>query len=335
VSGAAQGAPATAHAADAGPGLGGPGRPPRAALVLGGVISLAAIAAVVWWALRQPAPTAPQGAGNWLAAAGALALYAVATCLRAERWGELVRDQDGAPKRADLYALTVVGYAGNTVLPARGGDAFRVLLGAPRMGVGHRTLIGTLLAERLLDVAVLGTLFAVLALTIAGGQGIGVLLPVAIVGAVVAAVGGLALWRSERARGFLGPILASTVALRGRHGAAMLALSILIWGIEGAVWSLCGAALDVGFGPLDGFYVLALGSMFALIPSGPGYAGTVDAAVVLGIRAVGGSGQAAVSYLLLARFVVFVPITLVGLVVGALRYGLRRGQPLPAAAASR
>ena len=61
------------------------------------------------------------------------------------------------------------------------------------------------------------------------------------------------------------------------------------------------------------------------MPSGPGYAGTVDAATILGIKAVGGSSSAAVSYLILVRFVVFVPITVVGLVVALTRYGgLRR-----------
>jgi hypothetical protein len=66
---------------------------------------------------------------------------------------------------------------------------------------------------------------------------------------------------------------------------------------------------------------VALASVFSMIPSGPAYAGTQDTAAVVGIRAIGGSGSLAVSYLLILRFVLQVPITLVGLVLLAARYG--------------
>jgi glycosyltransferase 2 family protein len=39
------------------------------------------------------------------------------------------------------------------------------------------------------------------------------------------------------------------------------------------------------------------------------------------VKAVGGTGSAAVSYLLLLRFVLFLPITIVGLIVLVTRYG--------------
>jgi glycosyltransferase 2 family protein len=58
-----------------------------------------------------------------------------------------------------------------------------------------------------------------------------------------------------------------------------------------------------------------------MIPSGPGYAGTQDTAVVVGIKALGGSGSVAVSYIVLLRFVIVVPITLLGFVLLAARYG--------------
>ena len=60
---------------------------------------------------------------------------------------------------------------------------------------------------------------------------------------------------------------------------------------------------------LEGLYLVALASVFALIPSGPGYAGTQDAATVIGIKAIGGTGSTAVSYLVMLRFALLVPIT--------------------------
>ncbi len=106
-----------------------------------------------------------------LALLGAIALYGVATCVRAERWQRLLEDEGATPPRADTYALTVVGYAGNNILPARAGDAIRVVLMAPRAHTSNRTVIGTLVAERLLDVAVLLVLFVVVGYGLLGEVG--------------------------------------------------------------------------------------------------------------------------------------------------------------------
>ena len=40
-----------------------------------------------------------------------------------------------------------------------------------------------------------------------------------------------------------------------------------------------GAAVGFRMDPIEGLYLVALASVFALIPSGPGYAGTQDTAV--------------------------------------------------------
>lgn len=62
-----------------------------------------------------------------------------------------------------------------------------------------------------------------------------------------------------------------------------------------------------------------------LVPAGPGYLGTLDAAVLFGARAVGASGGVALSYLLVLRFVLLVPVTVAGLGLLLVRYGGRRG----------
>ena len=58
-----------------------------------------------------------------------------------------------------------------------------------------------------------------------------------------------------------------------------------------------------------------------MIPSGPGYAGTQDTAVIIGVKALGGTGSTALSYILMLRFVIVVPITLLGLILLVARYG--------------
>jgi uncharacterized membrane protein YbhN (UPF0104 family) len=299
--------------------------------LLGIAISILAVGGVVWWALRQEPPQFPDSAGEWGALAGAIALYAVATAVRGERWHSLLRAEGGDPKRADSHGLNVVGYAANNVLPARAGDAVRVFLMAPRAGTSKKAVLGTLLAERLLDIAVILTLFLVVGYGLLGEAGAGdiqwILLATAgVAAAAVAAV--LLVRRNERLHRFAAPILSSTLQLRGRHGLRLLAATLVIWALEAGVWMSAGAAAGFPMDPIEGCYIVALASVFALIPSGPGYAGTQDAAAITGILALGGTESQAITYLILVRFVIAVPITIAGLGLLAARYGgLRRLRP--------
>src|SRR6201999_3938695 len=104
-----------------------------------------------------------------------------------------------------------------------------------------------------------------------------------------------------------------TMGLRRAHRAVRLVgITVLIWAIETGVWMCTGAAVGFHMNPIQGCYMVALASVFAMIPSGPGYAGTQDAAVATGVKALGGSGSTAVGYLLMVRFVIVVPIAPVG-----------------------
>jgi hypothetical protein len=108
---------------------------------------------------------------------------------------------------------------------------------------------------------------------------------------------------------------------RAHHGLLLLAMTLLIWAIEAAVWMSAAACVGFGMDPIEGLYIVALASVFSMIPSGPAYAGTQDAAAILGIKALGGTGAQAVAYIVMLRFIIVVPITLVGLVLLAARYG--------------
>jgi len=296
--------------------------------VAGLLVSLVCVAGVLWWALQQAPPDLPSTAGEWGALAAAVALYALATLVRGERWRVLLREDGARPSRRDAQGLNVVGYMGNNLLPARAGDPIRVLLMAPRAQASRRTVAGTLLAERLLDVAVILILFVVVGYGLLGEVGAGsvgrIVLATAAAGLLAAAAVAL-VRRNERLHAALEPVLSSTLRLRGRHGLSLLAATFVIWGIEAAVWMSVGHAAGLPLDPIEGCYLVALASVFALIPSGPGYAGTQDAAAIVGVKALGGTGAQAVAYLLLLRFVLVVPITLAGLALMAARYGgLRR-----------
>jgi uncharacterized membrane protein YbhN (UPF0104 family) len=304
--------------------------------VIGVALSAISLGGVIWWARSQPAPKLPSGGAQLASLGAAIAAYALATIARGERWHSLLGRIGGTPSRADSYSLTAVGYMGNNVLPARGGDAMRVVLMAPRSGTTNRGVIGTLVAERLLDVVVLLALFVVLAYGVlrgvdapsAGRLGLA-LAGLATIGMTAAIVLTLGRRRGRVARllGFVRPMLDSTRGLRGRYGTEMVGVTAVIWGLEAATYLAVAGAIGLGINPIEAAYIVAIASVFVLVPSGPGYIGTLDAAVLFGARAVGASGSQSVSYLLTLRFVLLIPITVAGLVLLLTRYGRRTPVP--------
>ena len=293
---------------------------------LGLAISLLAVAGVVCWALRQDPPELPQTAGELAAVAAAIALYALATVVRSERWQRLLEDEGARPARPDTYALTCVGYMGNNLLPARAGRR------DPRRPDGAAR--GDLQAARWSarcwrSGCSTSPCWSCSSWSSAGGCSARSARSRSWIVALVAAGAALAVGaayllvrRNERIVGFVAPMASATLGLRrGPHGLLLLGLTLVIWAIETGVWMSVGAAVGFGMTPIEGVYIVALASVFSMIPSGPAYAGTQDAAAIIGVKALGGTGAQAVAYLVMLRFVIVVPITAVGLVLLVTRYG--------------
>ena len=300
----------------------------RRIAVLQGAISLVSLTAVVWWASRQDRPSLPDTGDAVAALLAAGGLYAAATAARAERWYRILRRSGVGAGRSDAYGLTTVGYMANNVLPARTGDVLRALLLVPVTGTGKRNAVGTVVAERVLDVAALGLMFLALAYGLLRGVPVpGILFVLVGAGAValaLVAAAALALRRGElvrRARDFMRPLATASRDLVSAHGAALLLLSLAIWTLEASVYLAVARAVGLEMGPLGAAYVVAFTNLFAMVPAAPGYLGTFDAAVVFAAKSIGSPGYLVVTYLLLLRFVLFVPITVVGLVVLIARYG--------------
>ena len=293
------------------------------------LISLVALAAVVWWASHQEAPELPRTFGHVMLLVLAAALYAGATLVRGERWHRILHLTRVDAKRSDSYGLTTVGYMGNNVLPARAGEMLRVVLLDRRTPSGKRILLGTVVAERLLDAIALGTIFVVVVFGILRETALPSQRPflVAGIGLVVLALAIVALevlrthGAFERIREWLRPLAGAPRALLSRTGVALLAVSFVVWALEASVYLAIARSVELDISGMGALYLVALTNLFAMLPAAPGYVGTFDAAVVFGVKAVGGTGSAAVSYLILLRFLLFVPITVVGLVVLVTRYG--------------
>jgi glycosyltransferase 2 family protein len=294
------------------------------------VLSLAFLGIVVWWALRQEPPELPRTQNDLVALLGALGFYTLATLLRAERWHLIVRRAEIPATRRDTYPLTTVGYMGNNVLPARAGEALRVVLLSPRCNAGKRTLISSIVAERVLDVIVLLTIFVG---TVYGVLETSEVLPtdrpllVTGIGILLLLAAAVAIWVLrrhhffERVRDWLRPLADSPRAVVSRWGLVLLAATFLLWTIEASVYWTVAQAIEMDISISGALYLVALTNFVAALPAAPGSIGTFDAAVAWGTHRLGVAGSVAVSYVILIRFVLYVPITIVGLVVLVTRYG--------------
>ena len=291
-------------------------RRPRVGL-LQAVVSLAALSGIVWWATRQRAPHIPLDARGLADLGGGLALYAVATGLRAERWHRILQRAGLDRGRVETLRLTLVGYMGNNTLPARAGDLLRVvLIRAPR-----RQALGTVVAERLLDLCALALVFGFVVVDRGVDFGplpyvVGAAATLAVAAGIFARVRGLG-----RVREWMTPVAGATRELLSLHGASLVGVSVALWLVEAAVYLVVGDAVGIQLGFTGALYVMALTNLSALVPAAPGYVGTYDAAVLLALRSL---EKPALGYLLVLRFVLFVPITIAGFAVFLHRYARRR-----------
>jgi uncharacterized membrane protein YbhN (UPF0104 family) len=293
------------------------------------LFSVVALGAVIWWASHQDAPEIPSGTNAiaWLALA--LALYALATLVRAERWHAILHESRIEASRADCYGLSTVGYMGNNVLPARAGEALRVVLLDGKTGAGKRKILGTIVAERLLDLLALVVIFVLTVYLVLEGDVVPTDEPLLIagIGFAVLALALAVLWAVHRRGGLrrlreiASPLAHAPRALMNRRGLALLVVTFALWAIEAAVYLSVARAIDLQISTAGALYLVALTNFVAALPAAPGSIGTFDAAVAFGARALGASGSVAITYLLLLRFVLYVPITIVGLIVLVTRYG--------------
>jgi len=290
-------------------------------------ISVIFLTAAAWWISKQKMPTIPSGTHAYLSIGGALLLYALATLCRGERWHRLLAHTSIHPKRIDSYAITMVGYAGNNILPARAGEALRVFLISGRTLASKREALGTIIAERVLDAAVLAIAFAFGAYgTLVSGS------PLALVGIVVVGIGAVAFFpsrftpkpshpRLKWVVDSVGRLLGPTRRLVSREGVLLFAMTVVIWTIEATTYFLVAHAVGLGISFDGAVFIMVVANFVALIPAGPGYVGTFDAAVLFAAHKLGRTHSAAISFLLLLRFVLFIPITVTGLLLLVGRYG--------------
>jgi uncharacterized membrane protein YbhN (UPF0104 family) len=185
-------------------------------------------------------------------------------------------------------------------------------------------------AERVLDVVALGTIFLLLGGLVLTDAGLPAAHAVMAVLAGLVALGALVLALPRLRRGhprvqhladIALKLLRPSRALLSPAGALLLLGSLLVWVLEATVYATVARAVDLPLSGIDALYLVALTNLVALVPAAPGYVGTFDAAVLFGVRVLTGGASGGAGYVVALRLVLFVPITLVGLALLVVRHG--------------
>ena len=292
--------------------------------------------------------------------AASLIAMAVSYLVRIERWRRLLQSV-GDPSFRSTGRATMIGFAANSLLPGRVGEALRPYVLAKRERLSGAAAFATVVLERLLDLlaivlTVAGFIIVVdsptndpqLLATLRTAAGTG--------GAAAVVVLAMMVWlarspeRTEQAVrwcAYVAPGGAARVvtavaqrflqglAVVGRPGPliAAMVLSVALW--LSVAYSMLMTSLAFGIEVSFGESIVLMGmvAIGVAVPT-PAGVGGYHAAYELGATSLYGAGvDEAVAAALVMHMIAFVPVTLLGLVLMA-QEGLRLGS-LPGLAANR
>jgi glycosyltransferase 2 family protein len=279
-----------------------------------------------WAAVRSSNPA-------WLVPA--LGILALAVLMRAIRWACLFTPQTRPPLGAVVRAL-LVGYFFNSVLPARAGEAARVVALHRSSGNSRAELAATVLLERVFDLVALVSLLFVAspwlpdvtwaraAAVLAGAVGLA---------CVVLAVS-VAVWGDRPFRLLLRPLAllpffgeerlarAALNLVGGLAAARRPSLTVLALTWTTGSWLALGLsswfvlrAFHLGLSPLAGLLAVIAINLALVLPSSPAAVGVFEAATLVALAAYDVSTSEALPAALVLHLVNLVPYLVAGAVV--------------------
>jgi uncharacterized protein (TIRG00374 family) len=278
----------------------------------------------------------------WIALAAPI--YMIGLWLRAWRW-QLVLRPTLAISVGDAFAMMMVGFAANNLLPVRAGEVVRAAMLRQAHGVGWTLGFGTIIVERVLDGLVL-SVFLALTVALAGGTMLlGGLALLAGVGSVVAVVVLVALaWRLDanmrlitrllrfaparlrpRLRAWVGGFVGGMTTLRGPRAWAMVTFATtLSWTAEGVAYWLVGRAFGLDVPALIYAGALGAANLALAAPATAGGVGPYEFFTREVVVAHGATAAAGTAYALALHALIVAPLIVLGLfVVWRRRLGLR------------
>ncbi len=284
-----------------------------------------------------------------------IGVYFIGLWVRAWRWHFLLRPIKEIPTK-NVFPITVIGYMGNNIYPARAGEVLRAILLRNKEGVAVSASLATIIVERIFDgVVMLGFVFVNLSelAKLTGSSGfvgniqqvaligtgvflgaLGVFLLAAMFPQVTAKIGTWVIERiipqrmREKIIDIMNKFLGGLAALRSPFNVLMVFFtSVIIWLLEtGKYWFVMHAFnFQVSFFAL--MLMNGIVNLATTIPSAPGYIGTFDAPGIAVLTAYGVNQATAAGYTLTLHVALWLPVTLLGVYFMA-REGLKWNESL-------
>jgi uncharacterized protein (TIRG00374 family) len=258
-----------------------------------------------------------------------------AVAIRALRWRLMFAPERRPSTRPVLNAL-LIGYLFNNILPARAGEAARVVALKQSASTSRAETTGTVVLERAYDVLSLLLLLFVVApwlpdvTWLRAAAWLGAILGLACAAAIVV----LAAYRDRPLRWALRPLArmpflsgeriddAGSNLTHGLAGLTSLRVALVAFFWTTVSWVVMAASfwfLTLGFDldvpPLAGLLVVIAINLAMILPSSPAAIGVFEAATIVALTAYGISESDALSYALVLHALNFVPYVVVGSLV--------------------
>jgi uncharacterized membrane protein YbhN (UPF0104 family) len=281
-------------------------------VVLG--VAAAAIALAFLWHFPWRRALAAIASASLAPLGLALCVKLLAVAARAERTRRMLRGELRVGL-GELCRYVFCGFAADNVLFSTAGIAVRGLLLVTPGGASSARVIGALALEKVLDGVVIGCgVFCVVhwhLLPVPFAEPV----YVAAFGGALAVCAALLVWGRVRPWSRAGRLWAPAAqALGGTTAAAwILATSLLTWVLEGGVLHCSMRALGVPCGLGASVVLTTVGTLALVLPGVPSSAGTFEASLVFGLRALGLDDATALSAALVYHAVQVLPETAVGL----------------------
>jgi len=279
--------------------------------------------ALAWQALRRTDYW-------WLAVS--LGAFGLGDLTRAMRWRSLFA-RGRRPRVGAVANAMMVGYLYNSILPARAGEAARVVVLTQRGGTAPVEIVGTVMLERVYDVSAILVIFFIAApwLPHVGWFGAAALVAIGLALLIAAAAIVLAIFGARPIRVLLNPLARLSLLSQARlermldelvHGLSGLrhsgvALEAFVWTIVS--WLLTAATaylVTVAFGlqlPFaSGVLVAVAIGLSMILPSAPAAVGVFEAAALIALKAYRIPHSSALPYALVLHLINFVPFVVIG-----------------------
>jgi len=264
----------------------------------------------------------------------ALAIFYCSFPLRALRWKALLANVGYSgdtgqpmPSTIGLTRIMYTAWFANCVTIARLGDAYRGYLLKKEAGVSFSVTLGTVLAERLLDLVVLATMVGAGVLVVFGGSLPAEAVQALAAGLILSVVGILGLLSMRRFRWVFERILPKRLHAhysRLEHGLVgsfrgrlplLVALSAAGWVLEGAALYATAAAVDAPVSVAGALVVALAASLLSTVPITPAGLGFTEAGMVVMLGWLGLDVATATAATLLFRIINYWSIVAFGFVL--------------------